>query len=101
MHRREGREFQRELSRGERVVPVKKNYERETGEAMGTIEQMIKELPAELQREVLDFVEFLTEKRARKKGRRLRQDWAGALREYRDQYTSLELQKKALEWRGD
>lgn len=31
----------------------------------------------------------------------LRQDWAGALREYRDQYTAVDLQKKALEWRGD
>jgi len=26
---------------------------------------------------------------------------AGALREYRDQFTALELQKKALEWWGD
>ena len=68
---------------------------------MKTIEEMIKELPSELQQEVLDFAEFLIEKRAQKKGRKLRQDWAGALREYRDQYTSLELQKKALEWRED
>lgn len=66
-----------------------------------TIEEMIKKLPPELQKDVFDYVEFLLEKRARKKGRRLRQDWAGALRDYRDQYTSLELQKKALEWRGD
>jgi hypothetical protein len=28
-------------------------------------------------------------------------DWAGGLREYRDQFTSLQLQKKALEWWGD
>ena len=68
---------------------------------MQTLEEMIKELPPGLRQEVQDFVEFLLEKRARKQGRRLRQDWAGALRDYRDQYTSLELQKKALEWRGD
>lgn len=68
---------------------------------MKTLEEMIKELPPELQREVKDFVQFLLERRARKPGRKLRQDWAGALRDYRDQYTSLELQKKALEWRGD
>lgn len=68
---------------------------------MSRIEEMLRELPSELQQEVLDFVEFLIEKRARKSGRKLRQDWAGALREYRDQYTSLELQKRALEWRGD
>lgn len=71
------------------------------GEMMRTIEEMFKELPAELQQEALDFVEFLSEKRARKHGRKLRQDWAGALRDYREQYTSLELQKKALQWRGD
>jgi hypothetical protein len=34
-----------------------------------------------------------------KKRKRLSQDWAGALNEHRDQYTSLKLQKKALEWR--
>lgn len=68
---------------------------------MKTLEEKIKELPPELQKDVFDFVEFLLEKRAKKRGKRLRQDWAGALRNYRDQYTSLELQKKALEWRGD
>ena len=26
-------------------------------------------------------------------------DWIGGLKEYRDQYTALELQKKALDWR--
>jgi hypothetical protein len=36
-----------------------------------------------------------------KHGKKLRQDWAGALRDFRDQYTSLELQKKSLDWRGD
>jgi len=68
---------------------------------MNGIEEMIKELPSELQQEVMDFVEFLVEKRVRKHEKKLRQDWAGALRDYRDQYTSLELQKMALEWRGD
>ena len=68
---------------------------------MESIEEMVKKLPPELKREVEDFVNFLIEKKARKQGRKLRQDWAGALKDYRDKYTSLELQKKALEWRGD
>ena len=59
------------------------------------------ELPADLQREVSDFIEFLAHRRKSKAGYRLRQDWAGAMKEYRDQYTALELQKKTLEWRGD
>jgi hypothetical protein len=68
---------------------------------MGKIEGMMRELPPDLQREVEDFVRFLVEKRRRKTGTKLRQDWAGDLREFRDRYTSLELQRKALEWRGD
>ena len=72
-----------------------------TMETEKTLEEQISQLPSELQQEVLDFVAFLMQKRARKYGRKLRQDWAGALKEYREQYTSLDLQKKALEWRGD
>ena len=68
---------------------------------MGTIEELMKELPPELQKEVEDFARFLLERHTPKRSRKLRQDWAGALRAYRDQYTALELQQKALEWRGD
>lgn len=66
-----------------------------------TVQDLVKVLPPDLQKEVEDFARFLIEKRLKKQGKRLRQDWTGALRDYRDQYTSLELQKKALEWRGD
>ncbi|SPF44992.1 hypothetical protein SBDP1_520047 [Syntrophobacter sp. SbD1] len=41
----------------------------------------------DLHGEVRYFVELLL-----RGGRMLRQDWAGALRDYRDQHTSLELQ---------
>jgi len=68
---------------------------------MPALKELIDQLPPELQREVEDFARFLLEKRKEKAGYRLRQDWAGALSKYKDQYTSLELQKKALEWRGD
>jgi len=66
-----------------------------------SLEDLIKALTPELQREAEDFIRFLLEKQAKKVGKRLRQDWAGALKDFREQYTSLELQKKALEWRGD
>jgi hypothetical protein len=65
------------------------------------IEELVKELPPDSQAEVRDFVEFLLEKRRRKVAGTLRQNWAGALSDYREQYTSLELQRKALDWRGD
>jgi hypothetical protein len=56
-----------------------------------TIDELIKALPPMLQREVEDFARFLIERRGQKRGEKLRQNWAGALRDYRDQYTSLEL----------
>ena len=68
---------------------------------MKTIEEKIRELPPELQQEAEDFVDFLLETKVHRKQKKLRMTWAGALREFRDQYTSLELQKKALEWWGD
>ncbi len=67
---------------------------------MGKVEEMIKELPPELQQEVEDFVQFLLEKRVRKPKSPLKLDWRGALRDLRDQYTSVELQHKILEWWG-
>ncbi|MBM4293821.1 MAG: DUF2281 domain-containing protein [Deltaproteobacteria bacterium] len=69
---------------------------------MKTLEDKIQELPPELRQEVSDFVEFLLEKRRRKSLGKPRFDWAGALRDLREQYTSVELQHKILEWRiGD
>ena len=66
---------------------------------MESIEKKLKQLSPELQAEVRDFIDFLLKRSKRRPGKRLKLDWAGGLREYRDKYTSLELQKKALEWR--
>jgi Protein of unknown function (DUF2281) len=68
---------------------------------MKNLEELIRELPPELQQEVHDFAEFLLEKKLHPRQGKLRMRWAGALREFRGQFTSLELQKKALEWWGD
>jgi len=64
------------------------------------LQELVQELPPDMHAEVRDFVEFLLAKRGRRARRRLRQEWAGALRDYRQQYTSLELQRQALTWRG-
>ena len=66
-----------------------------------SLEEMIRELPPALRGEVTDFVAFLLSRVSHRRGHKLRQDWGNALEAYKDQYTSLELQKKALEWRGD
>ena len=68
---------------------------------MSVLKELIEKLPPELQKEVEDFVEFLLERKVHRKQKKLRLSWAGALKEYRDRFTSLELQKKALEWWGD
>lgn len=65
------------------------------------ISRKIENLPTDLQREVEDSVDFLQERRNARGQRTLKLPWAGALKEYKDKYTSLELEQKALEWRGD
>jgi hypothetical protein len=65
------------------------------------IEEKIKNLPPELHKEVEDYVDLLLVRAKKKTGKKLKLDWAGGLKEYRDKYTSLELQRKILEWWGD
>jgi len=66
-----------------------------------SLEELVKKLPPASQQEVRELVELLLKKQVKQSAGTLRQDWAGLLRNHRDQYTSLELQKRALEWRGD
>jgi hypothetical protein len=68
---------------------------------MKSLEELLKELPLQLQNEVREYAQYLVDTKVKPKRKYLRMDWAGGLKEFRGQYTSLELQKKALEWRGD
>jgi len=65
---------------------------------MGNLAEKINHLPMHLRHEVEDFVDFLVSKRMSPQKKKLRMTWAGALAEYRDRFTSLELQKKCLDW---
>lgn len=71
--------------------------------SIATLRELVGQLSPDLQQEVIDFVEFLLEKQARKREERTRVkpkfDWAGALMDLRDQYTSVELQHRILDWR--
>lgn len=50
--------------------------------------------------EVLGFTEFLMrKKKIGSQNKKLKKNWAGALSQFKDKYSSIELQKKALEWR--
>ncbi|MCD6521382.1 DUF2281 domain-containing protein [Candidatus Calescamantes bacterium] len=65
------------------------------------IKLKIKELPEDLKREVLDYIEFLLRKYKRVKigARKFKFDWEGGLSEIGKKFTSVGLQHKALEWR--
>jgi len=65
------------------------------------LEEKIKNLPQDLHKEVEDYVDLLLVRAKKKTGKKLKLNWAGGLKEYRDGYTSVELQHKILEWRGD
>ncbi len=64
------------------------------------VKERLEELPEDLKKEVLDFIDFLLEKRVKRvKKKRFTFDWEGSLSELKDKYTSVELQHKAMEWR--
>lgn len=63
-----------------------------------TLPELVRELPPDAQEIVRDLVEFLLAQ-PKKTGRTLRQDWVGALRAYRGQYASVDLQHRASDWR--
>lgn len=68
-----------------------------------SLPELVQELPADAQEIVRDLVEFLLSRpRSDLESARqgpVRQEWAGALRAYRRQYTSLDLQHLASDWR--
>ncbi len=77
-----------------RTGPVKEQRESYTT----TLPELIQSLPLEMQQEVQDYIEFLLEEYSHKPAEQFRLDWRGALRDLRDQYTSVELQHKIAEW---
>ncbi len=66
---------------------------------MESIAQKIQKLPPDLQDQANDFIEFLINKKKRKARKTPKLDWVGGLRQFKNQYSALELQKKALDWR--
>lgn len=67
---------------------------------MKDLEEKIRVLPLGLHLKIEEFVDSLLilEKQKTRQNTKLRQDWAGALKEYRQQYTSLELQQETVEY---
>ena len=66
---------------------------------MDTVDIKLKRLPQNLKKEVEDFIDFLLEKKTQKTAKKPTLNWIGGLKEFKEQYTALELQEKANEWR--
>ncbi|MEK7831122.1 MAG: DUF2281 domain-containing protein [Acidobacteriota bacterium] len=62
---------------------------------MQTIKEKVQQLSPQNQAEVIDFVDFLLSKEKTKERRKMKLDWAGGLKDLREQYTSIELQQQA------
>ena len=64
------------------------------------IELKIRDLPEDLKKEVLNYIDFLLKKyKNAGKAKKFKFDWEGGLSEMQEKFTSVELQHKALEWR--
>lgn len=59
---------------------------------------LVQTLPPELQQQVRHYIAALLREHAIPSSQPLRQDWAGALRDLRDQTTALDLQHQAPAW---
>ena len=62
------------------------------------IVEKFNQLPPDLQEKVIKYIDSLLTQKVSKRKKKLRLDWVGGLKEYRDQYTTLELQKEAVDW---
>ncbi len=65
------------------------------------IHEMVNELPPDAQAEVREFVEFLLSKQRPHSRRKPQFGWAGALKEMRDEFTSVGLQHEIARLRGE
>lgn len=61
------------------------------------IENKVNQLTPNSTEELSQFLDYLIAKQTDKPNKKLKQDWAGGLKDIKT--TSVELQKKALDWR--
>jgi hypothetical protein len=70
-------------------------------EYVESINEMVNELAPGQQAEVRDFVECLLAKQRSSTRRKPQFDWAGALKDMRDDYTSVDLQREITRLRSE
>lgn len=63
------------------------------------IEKKIRSLKPRDIDKINQFIDRLNDENKSRPGGKLKQDWAGALEKFKKDWTSVDLQKKANEWR--
>jgi hypothetical protein len=81
---------------------MKRNIIIDTGEmsmlSIDAVEPTIKKMPPELQQQVLMYIETLSRSTSETHHGTMKFEWAGCCEDMKNEYTSVQLQKKILDW---
>jgi hypothetical protein len=66
--------------------------------SVDAVEPVLKKMPPDVQRRVLKYIEALSARALRKRHGTMKFSWAGACADMNKEYTSVQLQKKILDW---
>jgi hypothetical protein len=66
--------------------------------SVDAVEPVLKKMPPDMQRKVLKYIEALSARTHEKRHGTMKFAWAGACADINNEYTSVQLQKKILDW---
>ncbi len=66
--------------------------------AIDSVIAKIRNMPPDLQKDVIEYIHQLEQRSNRTHTQKFRFEWEGSLAHLKDQYTSVQLQHKVLDW---
>lgn len=66
--------------------------------SVDAVEPVLKRMPPDVQRKVLKYIEDLSARTRERRHGTMKFAWAGACADIKEEYTSVQLQKKILDW---
>ena len=60
--------------------------------------EQFNQLPADLQEKAIKYIDSLLTQKELQRKKKPKLDWAGGLKEHRNEYTAVELQEKVSDW---
>lgn len=66
--------------------------------SVDAVEPVLKKMPPDVQRRALRYIEALSARAQKKRHGTMKFAWAGACADVKEEYTSVQLQKKILDW---